>query len=487
MFSATFLGHHGWLVASARSRILIDPILVARWGLTDAVGLCVYPPRVVEVARFPALDAVFITHEHEGHFEIPSLHLIDRRVPVYVSARSSSSLDCLLREMGFGVYPVEPGDSFSVGDLRVHTMAGDHLAAVGSDEWDVLPFVAYDEGGHGSLFNHVDTAPIPAMWQAASEVVHTPGLFVHTTNANDWSFELSWAPAPDRDLEGTVRDYARDQQSVADAWGIPACVLIAGQGYGFTDDRAWLDARVVPYDTSTVAEALQALVPHVTVIAPAPGATFTMIDSKLVSIADETPFLRSLPRDAWPLRGSDERGWLEEFSPATGRTVATAEELTALGGELQALARHMHGGPQFREVYGLTHDDAKGREPTVAIVARSGDGAFVFAYEPQGCRFVATEVADPAGHYLAVFECWATDLLALLRAEVSANTLLFGRSRMWNANPSAFGLTLPGDLLLYAHPLRHPERFLALYRSVHAAQPEAPVRIAFAGASQCSA
>ena len=109
---------------------------------------------------------------------------------------------------------------------------------------------------------------------------------------------------------------------------------------------------------------------------------------------------------------------------------------------------------------------------TFALTLRDGEGAYVFEYQPQGCRFVAVASTDPVADYLAVFECWASDMLALLRAEVASTTLMFGRSRHWNANPARFAFAPGMALLEYAHPLRLGEPFLALYRRILAALPD---------------
>ena len=82
MFRATFLGHHGWVYASDSARILVDPLFRDRFGFTDSVELRVYPPRTLDLDSFPAIDAIFLTHEHEGHFDIASLNLLDRNIPI---------------------------------------------------------------------------------------------------------------------------------------------------------------------------------------------------------------------------------------------------------------------------------------------------------------------------------------------------------------------------------------------------------------------
>ena len=133
----------------------------------------------------------------------------------------------------------------------------------------------------------------------------------------------------------------------------------------------------------------------------------------------------------------------------------------------------------FRRLYSLSVADAKGHKPTVALVLRVGTkgGAFVYEYEPQGCRFTPVLVEDPVAEYLLVYECWATDMLALLRAEIASTALLFARCRHWNASPEVLGFDFDLFLIEYAHPLRQPDRFRALYRRILAALPEAKVRI----------
>src|SRR5262245_29480740 len=135
MFRATFLGHHSWLFAGERGRLLVDPLLTPRWGFTDAVELRAWPPRRCDLGQFPPIDAVMITHEHEGHFEIPSLHLIDRRVPIYLSERSSLATRGFIAEMGFEVRLMAPEREVAIGDLVLTPMTADQVRAK-ADEWD---------------------------------------------------------------------------------------------------------------------------------------------------------------------------------------------------------------------------------------------------------------------------------------------------------------------------------------------------------------
>src|SRR5689334_20476869 len=78
MFSVTYLGQQGWLIAGARGRILVDPLLTDEYS--PGFQAAIYPPRAFDHARFPPIDAVVLSHEHADHLSVPSLALLDRRI-----------------------------------------------------------------------------------------------------------------------------------------------------------------------------------------------------------------------------------------------------------------------------------------------------------------------------------------------------------------------------------------------------------------------
>ena len=155
MFKATFLGHQGWLFRTSTTTVLLDPLLTERFGHGGALGR-MFPPRQLDVAAFPPVDAVILTHEHDDHFDVPSLHRLSRSIPVHLSVRSSSSAHALLQRMGFTVRPLLPDHELAIGDLRYRTFVAEGIGAAGSDEWDVFPFVLRDSQGHGSFVSSID-------------------------------------------------------------------------------------------------------------------------------------------------------------------------------------------------------------------------------------------------------------------------------------------------------------------------------------------
>ena len=185
VFATTFLGHQGWLVRTDRACVLIDPLLREEFGDLQALAYRVFPPRVLAAEAFPAIDAVLLSHEHDDHFDIPSLARLDRAIPIYLSARSSSAAREVLAAMGFTVHPWVPGEAARIGDLDALPFAGDHVAVNCGDEWDTLPYLVRSVEGHGSLFSMVDI-PITERHVAwAAEKAARPGLVSWTNNALD--------------------------------------------------------------------------------------------------------------------------------------------------------------------------------------------------------------------------------------------------------------------------------------------------------------
>src|SRR5262245_1541959 len=122
MFSTTFLGHQGWLFSTSTTRLIVDPLLTPSFGHGGAIGQ-IYPPRLIRFDEFPPIDAVLLTHEHEDHFDIPSLNRLDRRIPILLSTGSSCAAGQILTEMGFEVRRCAAGEQIGLGDLEVHLFA----------------------------------------------------------------------------------------------------------------------------------------------------------------------------------------------------------------------------------------------------------------------------------------------------------------------------------------------------------------------------
>jgi hypothetical protein len=308
-------------------------------------------------------------------------------------------------------------------------------------------------------------APTRAMRAAAQRLVPRPGLWAHTNNVSVMPF-LHQRPAADhRPLHRLVTNVFNYHRRLSDAWATPEALLIFGGGFSFGGERAWMNAEAFPCDGRAAARALSLMLPGERVLAPAPGDTLVMKEGKLVEVTTDPGFVAARPETAWPSRGHARAlTWMEDFGPASGRRDFAAADLAALTAELRGFAAFLYASFPFRRLYSLRAADVQGRKPTLALWLRAAGGAHVLEYQPQSCAFVPVTSSDPTAEYVAVYECWASDLLALFRAEIASPSLALARCRHYAAGAELFDLDL--YLMQYAHPLRHPERFLALYRRV---------------------
>jgi hypothetical protein len=482
MFEIVFLGHQGWLFTAGESRLLVDPLLTPGFGHFAALG-AVHPPRRFSFDALPPIAALFLTHEHEDHFDVPSLARIDRKVPVLLSAHSSRAAGTLLAEMGFQVRRVRPGEVVRVGDLALHLFSpGDRGGK--DDEWDVLPFLVIDRRGHGGFFTTVDAEPHERLEDALRAAVSPPPVRAFTNNVTDFSFAECGKVlrAEATDTARLVRETSAEDAALRFANVEPPAVVFAGGGFAFEGDRAWMNLHAFPADSASACAALSTAMPHRTFRALLPGETLVVQGGRVQEVRPSAPFLQAAPRGEWPSR--DYAGPapkpIERYAPATSTREPDADEMDALRAELDAFAAHLCSREIFRSLLSLEDSELGGRRPTFSLVALcdgDGDGergAFVFEYDPSACAFVPARSDDPVNDYVGGLECWARDLLAVFRGELAPSAITFGRSRSWSFLPARCRIHW-GELWIYAHPLRRPDRFLHLYRSLHTANASAPV------------
>ncbi len=483
-FDITFLGHQGWLFAAKESRLLVDPLLTPAFGHMGALGV-VYPPREFSFDALPPIDALFLTHEHEDHFDIASLNAIDRSVPVLVSAHSSRAACTLLTEMGFGVYRVHPGDVVTLGDLELHLFAPEVNGAEMIDEWDVLPFLVRDRRGHGSFVTTVDVDPHERLEEAVRAVTGRPPVWCYTNNATDLSFSTGGkvVRVEPLDTAGLARGLLEHYAGLCLRKAQPEAIFMCGGGFAFTGDRAWMNHHVFRADSAAVCASFSSLVADRSFRALVPGETATLEGGSLAGVKPESPFLRCKPRDEWPSRDyAGSAPPLESYSAATAPRELDDAELEALDRGLAAFAAHLCSRQTFRALMSLEPAELDGRRPTFSLVALCDDdgGAYVFEYDPSSCGFVPASGVDPVADYVGGLECWASDLLAVFEGELAPSAITFGRSRSWNALPKRCLIDW-GELWLFCHPLRRPNLFLDFYRKMLASRGPEAVRVRGAG------
>ena len=471
MLSTTFLGHQGWLFQSKTSCFLVDPLLCEEFGHAQALDYRVYPPRVFTFEHFPRIDGVVLTHEHDDHFDIPSLARLERTIPIFLSSHSSTAAREILREMGFTVHPLVPGQDVRFGDLELTPFCGEHISINNSDEWDTLPFFVRDVGGSGNFFSMVDITLTEQHLKWARAKDSRPVVVSWTNNLLDWSHTTDFLDERKHATQESFVKMGVDRKVIIGAWGTPAAMLICAGGFAFYGERTWLNRRVFCVDNPAVCQMMSKLYPKEQFHATRPGQTFFMEGHRLKRVFDDTPFLTTAPPETWPARGKDETSDIVDYAPATGRREMDSGENALLEQRLQEFAGSLVGGSIFRNLHSLMHDQAKGRVPTFALALRGGSGdRRVYEYVPSACAFVPGHpgAADPEHTYLAGMECWGTDLLAILNGDLGPTAISFGRARVWNALPDRFFFDLIGELHCFNHPLRRPAEYLRTYQRLWA-------------------
>jgi hypothetical protein len=393
------------------------------------------------------LDALFLTHEHEGHFDPYTLSLLPKDTPVWIPSRSSSAMQRAIEEMGFVVHRARAGAPLVVGDIELFPMAANQVRA-GIEEWDCLAYIVRDLAGHGSFFTAVDVVPTESMREEALARLGRPGLWAVTANEHQRAFQTSWGVQDHAEAAEIARRMADANRWFEDRGAPPAGLLLVGGEFAFEGSLQWLNRNAFPVDLEAVAKGVAILLPHRRIERPFAGQAWTFVDGQIVD--DVAPDVGIRPGDASPRDYVGEVDWLEDYAPSCGRTTLTDDELPILKEELDRFAAGLYGGQTFRALHSLQEAEIGDREPTFAMVLRADDrgGAYVYAYSSQDCAFLPVECDKPTRRYLAVYECWATDLLDSFLVRQSQNDRGFGRCRTWNADPERFPFNLHRELFV---------------------------------------
>ncbi|HWU89805.1 MAG TPA: MBL fold metallo-hydrolase [Kofleriaceae bacterium] len=392
MFSVTYLGHQGWLITGARGRILVDPLLTDEYS--PGFEATIYPPRAFDYRRFPPIDAVVLSHEHADHLNVPSLALLDRRIPVILPARSARALRDVIAALGFRVVAAEAGAAFAAGDLEIRMLAGDlQRDAELESEWTTLQILVSDRAGDGSFFSYVDSWPTAETIALLRRTVGRVGLFCHVNNTMDWSC-----------LEGGLTagwprgalDYAAEVIGAEASWwrdgAAPVLTAVCGPGLAFVGADAWMN-QILCVDSQRVCDALHALAPERAFRSPLPGESFAFRRGLLRRAAPRAAFVRPLDRRRWPsLHVRRRRDLIEDFAPACGRRALDDEAWPSLERELDRLAAYLYRRLLFRTLHALAGRDLGHRRPAFALVLRCDDDrAYVLEYQASASRFALVD------------------------------------------------------------------------------------------------
>jgi L-ascorbate metabolism protein UlaG (beta-lactamase superfamily) len=121
-----FFGHATVLIDLDGTRVLTDPILVARLG-----PLWRRPGATREDLEAITPDCVVISHAHHDHLHFPSLRRLIGRPPLVVP----TGLGRTVSRAGHEVTELRPGEHVMIGALRIEATPADH----GTRQWPGRP------------------------------------------------------------------------------------------------------------------------------------------------------------------------------------------------------------------------------------------------------------------------------------------------------------------------------------------------------------
>ncbi len=121
------LGHAALLMNYFGTRIIADPSLFSRVGMSIDSVITIGPKRFVHPPLAPAelqqLDLILITHAHMDHLDIPSLKSLPKTAVVVACERCSK----LIAPLGFkDVRELKWGETTSVKGLTIRAMGARH-------------------------------------------------------------------------------------------------------------------------------------------------------------------------------------------------------------------------------------------------------------------------------------------------------------------------------------------------------------------------
>lgn len=474
MFRVTFLGHQGWLLETDSAKVLVDPLLVDRFGNGPPhENAAVFPPRTFDWAAMPPIDAIVLSHEHEDHFNVQSLLRVDRSVPIYLSDRSSVAARTMLAELGFTAHPLSPTVALGIGDLEIVPFA-QGLDWEHPGEWDTLALFARDRGGDGSFLTTVDIRATQPLFDQLAAAGVRPKLWTWPDNEMSFSWLVAGSPHVAESSDGLARDLDQLVKQTLPREIQPELVVVSGNGYGFHGDLAWLDGALFPRDAARACDALNARDmrdardARPRFVAPLPGESIVMRHGEVVASAEPSGFLAAHPRETWPRHdaATPAPDAHASFQPATGRRSLDAGERARLAALLRDFARFLYASPLFLALGRRAAPMGGASGGTVALSLLEGDDrrSTLLAYDARACRFVEA-VGARQGDFLGGLEIWATDLLAILESRLAAARVLLGRVCAFGASRDGFRGDLVMPLFQYAHPLRDPEGYLEMYRA----------------------
>jgi len=277
----TLIGHATCLIETCAGNLLTDPVFFDPFEEGTVVSC---PRRDVDLDALPALHAVFISHRHLDHLDLPSLAALDRALPIFCP--EDPFVLTALQLLGFAdVRPLTPFEAVRLGDLE--------LLPLPSANPNVLEHALLISDGEASVLQQVDALLTPETLKRLAAERPVPDLHLAMYASQHFGF-----------FENRRQDLgATHAANLGCALAVGAgCVVPASAGFRFAEPHDWLNPHVFPVSRERFAADLARLAPSVRCELLDPGDALVIDKRAGEQLAIErasSPFVRTLEQDGW--------------------------------------------------------------------------------------------------------------------------------------------------------------------------------------------
>lgn len=156
---AVTLGHASYLIQANSTNLLIDPVFGNFFENGDSVP---FPDRQIQLNKIPKIDAIFLSHFHDDHFDIESLKVIGIETPIYCPKSAYHIL--YLKKEGFkNIFTLSPFTPIKLNSLTITPTPSDspiHLE---------YGFIFAEKDLY--IWNQVDTVITPSILEEVTKKV----------------------------------------------------------------------------------------------------------------------------------------------------------------------------------------------------------------------------------------------------------------------------------------------------------------------------